>query len=113
MRLPRPGAKGPAGSCRSMCSRHFPGSTCYVCLGIRFPIGFAATYSCFPPSTKALASHLQLQARRESFFEKLEMDPSDAASWDKMGAFCAKFSDLLAQAHQFLDSNGLDDPTKV
>ena len=60
-----------------------------------------------PPDTRPVPSC------RESFFEKVGVDPEDAATWEQLGAFCLEFSVVLAQVHQFLESSGLDDPAKV
>ena len=54
---------------------------------------------------------MQLVPRRESFFEKLEVD--DEKGMEEMNGFLQAFSPLLTEIQAFLKSHGLDDPTPV
>lgn len=55
----------------------------------------------------------KLVPSRQTFFERLECDPSDPAVLADMSGFCAAFGALLDEVHAFLDASGLDDPAKV
>ena len=45
--------------------------------------------------------------------ERIHKEQMEARLDASMSAFCSKFQNLLQEIHTFLDSKGLDDPTKV
>lgn len=59
---------------------------------------------------------LKLVPNRDVFWNAITSNDdgeSEQHRDDTMGQFCREFESLLSEIHSFLDSHGLDDPTKV
>lgn len=69
----------------------------------------------FVPSREAFLETILLESEESSSCLSSDVDKEqlEARLNASMSIFCSKFQNLLQEIHDFLDSKGLDDPTKV
>lgn len=69
----------------------------------------------FVPSREAFLETILLESEESSSCLSSDVDKEqlEARLNASMSTFCSKFQNLLQEIHDFLDSKGLDDPTKV